>query len=145
MRGAQVGDDRLPRRARKRVKEPFKEMLIDEVEILRENLNDAMKWISLTKSGVILMKYLLDDFYQACLYFIGKAYARASGLTPDDSVSLEELDRVLRQSGAEQIIHRLLGEGFIVYRGNDRYVINYLRLKEVLEAIEEYARYSKII
>lgn len=121
----------------------FTNLIIDESNILLENLQEARKWIALTKSGAPLMRKSLDDFYQACLYFIAKAYGKAAGCIKDDRVSRNELSNTLSRSSEDEIIRRLLAEGFIVYTGDEKYVVNYLRMKELFEAVNEAATYGE--
>lgn len=123
--------------------EEFSKLIINESkisEILKENLDDVSKWIALTEKGIVLMRKSFDDFYQACLYVIGKAYSKAAGCIEDDSITEEELRHVLTNPNlVDEIISRMLGEAFIVYIGDSKYVLNYLKLREILEAVEEAA------
>ncbi|MEM4545958.1 MAG: hypothetical protein QW328_04220 [Nitrososphaerota archaeon] len=137
---------RVVKTSKKARNEKFGKLIINESkisEILKENLDDVSKWIALTEKGIVLMRKSLDDFYQACLYVIGKAYSKVAGCIEDDSITEEELQYVLtRPNSAKEIISKMLGDAFIVYAGDDKYVLNYLKLREILEAVEEAAEMS---
>ncbi|MEM0090701.1 MAG: hypothetical protein QXF84_05075, partial [Nitrososphaerota archaeon] len=81
---------RVVKTSKKVRNEKFGKLIINESkisEILKENLDDVSKWIALTEKGIVLMRKSLDDFYQACLYVIGKAYSKVAGCIEDDSIT----------------------------------------------------------
>jgi len=86
----------------------FAAIVVDELSILDQKLEEASKWIAITKSGVLMVKGALDDFYRACLYFVAKAYAKGAGFLGDASVDSQELEKVLDKSDVGDIIRRLV-------------------------------------
>ena len=107
--------------------------------ILYKHRASAMKYFEFSPSGAILFKESFDDRYLILAYLLAKLYGLLSGLSEREDASIEEILELpfLAERDIDTEIERLRRDGLLV-RSDKGYCLNYKKLEEVFQLLDDY-------
>ena len=150
----------MTRRARRSVKKPatrnarpLSRLIVNRADLLEKHMDRIQRLVTVSEEGAILTgidvgRMLESETLNAAqklilVHLLGKACARELGLAEHEGSTLGELKRVVagllmdvEDDEVMRYLGQLIRDGLVGYSERGIYVVNYLRLSDVLGFIE---------
>ena len=108
-------------------------------KILDRHKTKAINYFELTKSGAILFKAPFDGRYLILAYLLAKIYQLIGELVDREDASIRELSELpfLTDLDLDFELNRLLRDD-LIRRSERGYCLNYRRLEEIFDLLDDY-------
>jgi hypothetical protein len=108
-------------------------------KILNRYKNQAINYFELSNSGAVMFKIMFDGRYLILAYLLAKLYKWIGGLADREDASERELIELpfITSSDIDYEVSRLINDD-LIKRTEKGYCLNFMRLDEIFQLLDEY-------